>query len=81
MPVMMPGDDADGDAGDAGKVHSVEPEAFDDVPMSGASSIPELGTILKGVETVAMDGVATQPLPALGPSVLRNAAGAGEFGD
>jgi cobalamin biosynthesis protein CobT len=34
--------------------------------MSGASSIPELGTILKGVETVAMDGVATQPLPALG---------------
>jgi hypothetical protein len=61
------GDDADGDdAGDAGEVYSVEPEAFDDVPMSGASSIPELGTILKGVETVAMDGVATQPLPALG---------------
>jgi cobalamin biosynthesis protein CobT len=72
MPVMMPddaGDDADDagdDAGDAGKVHSVEPEAFDDVPMSGASSIPELGMIVKGVETVAPDVVATQPLPALG---------------
>jgi len=64
------GDDAE-DAGnaagdDAGKVHSVEPEAFDDVPMSAASSIPELGTILKGAEKFAVDGVATQPLPALG---------------
>jgi hypothetical protein len=59
------GDDAD-DADDAGKVHSVEPEAFNDIPMSAASSIPELGTILNGAEKFAIDGVALQPLPALG---------------
>jgi len=55
-----------GDAGDAAKVYSVEPEAFDDIPMSGAALIPALGNIVKGKEQWARDGVATQPLPALG---------------
>ena len=60
-----------GDAGEAGEaeageVYSVEPEAFNDIPMSGAALIPALGNIVKGKEQWARDGVATQPLPALG---------------
>ena len=57
--------DADADAGDA-KVYSVEPDAFGDIPMSGAASIPALGTIVRGIEMTAADGVATEPLPPLG---------------
>ena len=61
-------DAGDADAGDDGdaEVYSVEPDAFGDIPMSGAASIPALGTIVRGIEMVAADGVATEPLPPLG---------------